>query len=192
MHRATADQPPINTAFVLSCAIAVVLTFMAHESAHWLAGTLLGNRMFLHGNGAGPISRAYLQQWHSTVVDIAGPLFTLAQALAVGLWMRHRYGPDSGARTVLWWFPLLLSALMLRLIAGGLNLMQPQDELRVATDLGWPSYTVVLLICAALAAVTWLTARRYQLSARFTLIGACLVSALLTLWVLGDNWIRQL
>src|SRR5688572_305999 len=76
-----------NPQYVLAAALAVFITSLLHELAHWVTGELLGNRMGMNLNAAYPVNGDYLQPWHAHIVTVAGPLFTVFQGFVVYLLM---------------------------------------------------------------------------------------------------------
>ena len=60
--------------------VAVAVTWLVHEFAHWSVGELLGNVMVMTLNTCYPKSGNYLADWHEVAISAAGPLITILQA----------------------------------------------------------------------------------------------------------------
>jgi hypothetical protein len=173
---------PMRVAYVPVCATVVLLTYIGHEAAHWLAGTLLENPMGMDLNSAWPLSGTYLRPWHATVVDLAGPTFTLIQATVA-------YAMIARGGLLLWWYPLLMSAVVQRLVAAGLNVARPQDEVRAALFLGIGRYTLVLAVCGVLTTMAVQATRKPGF--RFGLAVGILTISFLSALILGNQWARS-
>jgi hypothetical protein len=148
---------------VITAAVAVFLTFLLHEGAHWATGELLGNEMAMTLNVAYPISRAYIAPWHATVVAAAGPLVTLIQAVvAYAISVRRK-------STAAYLF--LLAAVVMRVLALGVNVIaRPQDEAKVSLALGLGPLALPLVMCGVLIALAGSASRRNGYSRRFNAI----------------------
>jgi hypothetical protein len=155
--------------YVCLVAAAVLFTFTLHELAHWAVGTWLGNEMQMTLNSAYPVARAYKEPWHSTVVSLAGPIVTLLQAFATFLLLR------SGRQR--WLYPFLLTPLIMRLLAGAMNVVNPNDEGRISQALGLGLYTIPFPVCTLLAFLVYRISRRHGFSAGFNAASAVLVVA---------------
>ena len=123
-------------------AIAVLLTFAAHEFVHYLTGEMLGNDMTMNLNEAYPINGVYLQGWHFTLVTATAPLFTLLQAIAFFHTLRRRNIPLL--------FPFLVCPVIMRCMALGLTFVNPNDEARLSNDAGFSVWTLPIIMCSIL------------------------------------------
>ena len=57
------------------------LTYLFHESGHWIVGEILGNDMVLNLNNANAVSESYLDKTHGLFISMGGPVFTILQTL---------------------------------------------------------------------------------------------------------------
>ena len=119
---------------VVIYAIAVPFTFVAHEGAHWAMGDWLGYDMFLRANSAGLATGLYRSEIDAQLVTAAGPAFTLLQGF-VAFALVRAFGANVA-------FPFLLSALLMRVLAAGVSLGNPNDEMRLGVWLGLGEWTV--------------------------------------------------
>ena len=170
---------PRHLTYAVTVAVAVFFTFAIHEGAHWLAGELLGNDMKMTLNSAYPSSGAYLEPWHWNWISAAGPLITLLQAIAVFLLMRTR----SAAAL----YPFLLTPAVMRVMAMCMNVIKPQDEGRISQSLGIGTFTLPLVVCAALAYLTILASRRAGYSTRFNVASIVLIVAFSSVLILASQ-----
>ena len=71
----------INLKYILLLFIAVFASTIFHEYAHWSIGEILGNEMNATLNGTNPVAGVYINEWNRNYVTLAGPLFTVLQAI---------------------------------------------------------------------------------------------------------------
>lgn len=127
----------------------IVATFVVHEAAHGLMAFGLGYDVFIRVNSAGLTSGSYSSDLHRDLVDGAGPAITLVQGL-FGLWLVTRGSEIVG-------FAIVLAAFLMRLLAAGITVMNPNDEGRLGLSWGlglWPVHAAVvgfLLVLTVLA-----------------------------------------
>ncbi|MEI9809245.1 MAG: hypothetical protein WDO16_16040 [Bacteroidota bacterium] len=76
----SARNKTISSKYVLVTCIAVVLSWVLHEFAHWVAGTLLGYEMGMTFNKAFP-ANGYTTDWHYQVISAAGPGFYIDRSI---------------------------------------------------------------------------------------------------------------
>ena len=126
-----------------------------HEFGHWLVGTLLGDPMSMSLNYAWPTRGHYLEEWHSPIVSMGGPGFSILMAV-VSLIFIARY------RTV-YVYPFLFFPLFSRafsLLFGG---FAKQDEAFISANLGLGKYTVAIVVCSILLGLVWKGGKRLKL-----------------------------
>ncbi|PWB25007.1 hypothetical protein [Flavobacterium sp. HTF] len=129
----------INLKYIFLVFIAVFLSTICHELAHWGMGEILGNKMTVSLNTAKPISGEYLAEWHRNYVTLAGPLFTLLQAiLCYFLIMKYKKIEI---------YPFLFFPFVMRFAAGLINLKSPNDEGRLGLSLGIGLLTISVFVC---------------------------------------------
>lgn len=129
----------------------IVATFIVHELAHGLMGAALDYDVFIRANGSGLVSGAYRSTLDRDLVAAAGPAVTLLQGL-VGLWMASRWRNAVS-------FGVVLSAFLMRLLAAGVTLIQPNDEARLGLSWGVGLWSVHAAVVLALLVMTVLAAR---------------------------------
>ncbi|MDP4231724.1 MAG: hypothetical protein Q8916_15095 [Bacteroidota bacterium] len=132
-------QPKINLQYIATICIAVFLTFVSHEFVHYLTGEILGNTMTMNLNEAYPVSGSYLQDWHFSVVTATAPLFTILQAVVFFAILRRKNLPML--------FPFLFTPVLLRCLAMGLSISNPNDEARLSRDAGLSLWTLPAIVC---------------------------------------------
>ncbi len=175
-------SPRITGRYVLICCIAMLLSFVLHELAHWVAGQALGNDMALRLNSVYPVSGEYAQPQHYTMVSAAGPLFTLLQAILFWLILRQVDRPAL--------YPFLLTPLYMRMLATVMSLMNPNDEARISNELGLGTFTLPIIVCCFLFYIIADVNMRRHWRARFTWLTLALIVASSSMLILADQFLR--
>ena len=155
--------------FYLALLVVVVLTFLAHELAHWLAGTLLGYDMAVSLNGAAPRGGGFLSERDSFLVSGAGPLVTVVQGLLAFWWTRRSNQPTAYALLFVAWF--------MRFAAAFVSLMHPNDEARMSLALGWNMWVLHGLVVGFLFVLTWMASRHLRIGWKTNVAAYMLCSA---------------
>jgi hypothetical protein len=170
-----------NLQYVLVAALAVFLTSLFHELAHWATGELLGNRMAMNLNAAYPVSGNYLQPWNAHIVTAAGPLFTVLQGFVVYL-LTQKY-----KNKFLYLF--LFTPLMMRTLALFMNFLNPNDEGRISLALGLGLFTVPIVVCSILFVMTWRISRQNGYSVKFNAVNTGLVIFFFSVLILSTQFL---
>lgn len=165
--------------FLVACAIAAVLTFVLHEGAHWAAGEALGYDMFLRANSAGLARGEYRNETDAMIVTIAGPAFTLLQALVAFVIAR---GSQSAAA-----FAFVLSALLMRMLAAGVSFGNPNDEARFSLWLGFGPWAVFAVVIGLLLGLTVMAARAAHVTWREIGVGVFVWMIFASAIILGER-----
>lgn len=130
----------LNARFYLWLVLAFLITNLIHEGAHWLMGAALGFDMRFGLNAVTYLSPT--EDWQRALADAAGPLVTIVQGIiAYVLLMRTASGKA---------FAFLYAAAFMRLVAGLVSVMHPNDEARVGLYLGLGKWTLPVLVAAGL------------------------------------------
>jgi hypothetical protein len=151
------------------------VTNLVHESCHWLMGAALGFDMRFGLNSVGYLSPR--EPWQQALTDAAGPIATVLQAvIAYVLVMR-------GAAQSL--FAFLYAATFMRLAAGLVSLLHPNDEARLSMFLGLGKWTLPVLVALALLVLAAKGSKRLRLGWKDQL-ACCAVATLaiaLIIWL---------
>jgi hypothetical protein len=133
--------------YVLATLIAVTFTWTLHEFSHWITGELLSNDMIMTLNTCYSKSGQYIKNWHSIVISAAGPVVTIIQAFVFYYLLKFRSDKSL--------FPFLLTCLYMRLLAGIMNLINPNDEGKTSLDMGLGTFTLSILVVGILFYLTY-------------------------------------
>lgn len=168
--------------YILISALAVFFSFFFHELAHWAAGELLGNKMGMSLNSTYPLCGSYLKNWHSTVVDAAGPLFTIIQGI-VFYFIIDRTGNKL-------WYPFLLMAFIERFLAMALTFINPNDEARISESAGIGTFTIPLLVCMFLFHLVYRVAKKHDYGFKFNAVTTAWLTLFFSILILSDQYFK--
>ena len=172
----------MKTKYVFITAIAVFCSFFFHELAHWAAGELLGNKMGMSFNSTYPVSGAYIKEWHENIVDAAGPLFTIIQAIV------FYFIIDKTGNKI--WYPFLLMAFIQRFLAMALTFINPNDEARISQSFGWGLLTLPLIVCAFLLFLVYTTCKKNNYGFKFNAVTTAWVVLFFSILILSDQYFK--
>lgn len=97
-------------------------------------------------------SDQHVEQSDATLIDAAGPLFSILQALAAFLLLQRTKKPV--------WYPFVLVPTTMRILATLLSIHNPNDEARVGMALGIGTCTLPILVSCFLIGVSILAAKQ--------------------------------
>jgi hypothetical protein len=164
--------------------VAVGVTWLLHEFAHWTTGEVLGNNMVMTLNTCYPKNGQYLEIWHGTVVTLGGPLITLLQAIIFYFLLR------AGASNSL--FPFLLVCLYMRSLAGVMNFINLNDEGRISSELGLGLFTFPIIIFVVLLYLVLDIKKRRGYSGNAILVTTLFIMLYSSILILSDQFLKIL
>lgn len=170
----------VGPGFYLLLLLIGVSTFVVHEGAHWAMGQVLGHDMTFSLNGSG--ARGPVSMGDHLWISAAGVVVTLFQG-AVGFLMVVRRESLTG-------YGLLFFAALMRLMAAGVSLFNPNDEARISQELGLGLWTLPVATVAVLALLTVIASRRLGLSWRTNLLTWLTATAALSAIIGLDMMLR--
>jgi len=137
----------LDLKIMLFCIPVAYFSFLFHESGHWLAGELLGNKMAFNLNFAWPASGHYIHASDDLYVSMGGPVFTILLS-ALFLLVIERYKTIYAYTVVIFQFANRLFSL----VFGGFS---RQDEARISELLATGTYAIAALVLAVLLLMVW-------------------------------------
>jgi hypothetical protein len=177
------EQAKISFTYALVTLLAVVLTWLIHEFAHWSTGELLGNDMGMSLNRTYSKTGNYGAVWHQTIISAAGPMATLVQAIVVFFLLQK------GASKML--FPFLLTSLYMRFLAGAMNFINLNDEGRISRDLGLGSFTLPFLVFGILFYLVYSISKTKDYPGKFIAITTLLIMIFSSILILSDQALKM-
>jgi hypothetical protein len=165
----------IDLKYIFLIFIAVFASTIFHELSHWSIGEILGNQMVATLNGTNPISGEYLHEWNKNYITLAGPLFTVLQAILF-YFLLAKYKKIE-------LYPFLFFPLVMRFAAGLANFMGANDEGRLGLSFGIGLFTISIIVCSFLFILVYRITKELKISMKFNIISfilCCLFLLLLT------------
>jgi hypothetical protein len=163
----------------------LVLVFLIgnliHESAHWLMGAAMGFEMRFNLNTVTYLSPTL--PWQRALADGAGPVVTIVQGI-LAYWAVMRSASVKA-------FAFVYAAAFMRLVAGLVSVMHPNDEARVGMYLGLGKWTLPVLVAAGLIVLAVKASRRLQLTWKDQLMCYLIASLTVTAIVGLDRFILK-
>lgn len=161
--------------YVFLILIAVFMTTILHELAHWAMGEILGNKMTATLNGTNSVNGGLQNEWNRNYITMAGPLFTIIQAVMF-YFLLKKY-----RRIEL--YPFLFFPLVMRFAAGLANFLGPNDEGRFGISIGVGLFTVPIVVCGVLFLLVRSATKEFKISWKFNMLNftfCCLFLLFLT------------
>ncbi|WP_421889244.1 hypothetical protein [Marinoscillum sp.] len=171
----------VSLSYVIATSVAVIFTWAIHEFAHWLTSESFGHETIMRLNGTSPIDGQKVTDWQRVFISAAGPLITLLQAFIVflilksGKWNKNLY-------------PFLFTAFYMRLMAGFMNFINPNDEGRISAFLGLGTFTIPILITVLLFLMVYKTSQKHHLNWKFQLATTLMVMIFSSILILSDQF----
>lgn len=171
----------ISYKYMLTALLAVLVTWIMHEFAHWAASEFLGYDTIMTLNATYPTKGQGVSEWHYMLISAAGPLMTIFQAIAVfvflkSTWSKHLY-------------LFLFTAFYMRFLAGIMNIIKPNDEGRISTYLEIGLYTLPALVSAVLFYLLYHISKKYHLGSSFQLKTLLIIIVLTSVLILTNQFI---
>ncbi|SHG42061.1 hypothetical protein [Winogradskyella jejuensis] len=154
----------LNLGYFSICLVAVLITFLLHESVHYLAGMVLGYDMEMTLNSVNLADgQTYSKVWHNHLVSISGPIFTIIQAIIF-------YNIILKTKN-LNWYPFLFVAFIMRLMASVISFIGvANDEARVSEWLGIGKMTLPIIVTLFLFWLCFKASQKVTISWKVNLV----------------------
>ncbi|WP_274474574.1 hypothetical protein [Mangrovimonas aestuarii] len=170
----------ITWKYLLVCIGAVFFTWITHELTHWFTSESLGYDSLLTLNKVSPISGQKYTELHNVYVSASGPLITIMQAVIVYIFLIKR----NWNKLV---YPFLFTPLYMRLLAGGMNFINPNDEGRISEYFGLGVFTLSILVSVILFYLVYKISNRYKLGWKFNTWTTILIMFASSILILSDQ-----
>jgi len=175
-------ESKINREVALLFIPVAFLTYLFHESGHWIVGEMLGNDMVLSLNNANSHSGNYIGKTDGLYISMGGPLFTILQAIIFLALIEKTKS--------IYAYPVVFFAVFSRFFSLVLGEFSRQDEVRIAAMLDINKYTVAIIVVMVLFLALWRGS--YLLKLNLKAIGYyTTLSTLSILMVIGINKLLQ-
>jgi hypothetical protein len=144
----------LSKSFPVVLFFAFVLTYLVHESGHWLVGAWFGFDMKFSLNSVTVLSPAL--PWQKGMMDAAGPVLTILGGCIALVYVMRRNSHTA--------FAFLYVAAFMRAVAGLISFFMPNDEARLSVLLGLPMWVLPTLVAAFLIALVIKGSRHLRLT----------------------------
>jgi len=171
----------VSVTYVIATLIAVIFTWILHEFAHWLTSESFGHETIMRLNGTSPIDGKSVTDWQKILISASGPLITLIQALTIFVVLK----PDNWNKNL---YPFLFTAFYMRLMAGIMNFINPNDEGRISAFLGIGTFTLPIIITGILFFLVYKISKKHHLGWKFQLATTLIVMIFSSILILSDQF----
>lgn len=173
-------EQKITFKYLLACIVAVILTWIIHEFTHWITSESLGYESILSLNSVSPMSGQKWTDLDNVYISASGPLITIIQAVIVFMFLNNRNWNKS-------FYPFLFTPLYMRLLAGGMNFINPNDEGRISEYFGLGVFTLSILVSMILFFLVYKISNKYKLSWKFNTWTTIIVMVVSSILILLDQ-----
>ena len=171
----------ISFSYILAAIAAVVFTWLIHEFAHWLTSELLGYETLMRMNGTSTVKGEGVTHWHKIFISASGPLVTIFQGLIVFAILKTKNWNK-------YLYLFLFIALYMRLLAGLMNVINPNDEGRISAFLDIGIFTLPLIVNGLLFFMVYKISRKYDLTWKFQIWTTLIVMVISSILILSDQF----
>ncbi|VAW31659.1 hypothetical protein MNBD_CHLOROFLEXI01-4491 [hydrothermal vent metagenome] len=119
--------------------------------------------------------------WHKIIISAAGPIVTILQALIVFLFLKSRDWNK-------FLYPFLFTAFYMRLLAGLMNFINPNDEGRIGIFLEIGIFTLPIIVSGLLFIMVYRISKKYNLNWKFQLATTVIVMVASSILILSDQF----
>ena len=172
----------IELKYVLYGIVAVCFTWIIHEFAHWLTSESLGYESIMRINGGSPVKGENPSDMHKVFISASGPIITILQGLIVFMvlwsqnWNKYLY-------------LFLFTAFYMRLLAGFMNFINPNDEGRISAFLGIGTFTLPIMVSGLLYVMVYKISKKHSLNWKLQLWTTLIVMIMSSILILIDQFL---
>jgi len=173
----------IDFKYIGICLLAVLFTFIIHETAHWLCSTLLGYETVMTINTTFPVNGKYKSLLHSNLVSVSGPIITIIQALLIFYYLKNKSWK-------VYLYPFLFTAFYIRFMATVISVFNLNDEARISKSLGLGTYTLPLFVTFFLFYLLYDISKKQKLNWRLQRLTIFLVIFFSSILIMSNQFIN--
>ncbi len=172
----------INLKYILVATGAVIFTWILHEFIHWITSESLGYKSIMRLNSVSALDGQKRTEWHKVYISASGPVITILQALIVYLILKNK-----GWNKLV--YPLLFTPLYMRLLAGGMNFINPNDEGRISEFFGIGLFTLSIIVSGLLFFLVYKISREFGLNWKFNIWTTIIIMIVSSFLILSDQFL---
>ncbi|WP_276167138.1 hypothetical protein [Zobellia alginiliquefaciens] len=171
----------ITLKYILAGILAVIFTWVIHEFTHWFTSESLGYESIMRLNSVSAIDGQERMEWHKILISASGPIVTIFQAILIFIILRtkgwHKYI-----------YPALFVPLYMRLLAGLMNFIKPNDEGRIGEVLGIGLFTLSIIVSGLLFFMVFKISKKYELNWKFNFWTTIITMVVSSILILSDQF----
>lgn len=171
----------LTFSYVLAVTVAVIFTWIIHEFAHWLTSESLGYETIMRLNGTSPANGEKVAEGHKIFISASGPIVTILQGLIAFIILQNHVWNK-------FIYPFLFTAFYMRLLAGLMNFINPNDEGRIGVFFEIGIFTIPIIVNGLLFFMIFKVSKRYGLNWKFQLGTTLIVILISSLLILSDQF----
>ena len=180
-HTLQMNDQKITINYILTGILAVIFTWIIHEFSHWLTSELYGYETIMRLNGTSPVNGENPTDLHKVAISASGPIITLIQGLMLFLILKFRNWNKS-------LYLFLFTAVYMRVLAGLMNFVNPNDEGRISAFLEIGTFTLPIIVSGLLFFTVYNISRKYKLNWKFQLWTTIIIMILSSVLILSDQF----
>jgi hypothetical protein len=169
----------LKAPFYVWFVFAFLVSYLIHETAHWLTAMALGIDAEFRLNAVRYLSPT--APWQRALIDGAGPALTIAQAILAFVLV----GRGASAKA----FAFLYVAAFMRFAAAVVSLLHPNDEARISMLLGLGKWTLPVLVAGGLILLAAKAGKRFQLTWKDQVLCYLVASLAVSVIVAADRFV---
>lgn len=171
----------ITIKYILAGIFVVIFTWVIHEFAHWITSELLGYDTIMRLNGTSLLSGQNPTGVHKTIISASGPILTIIQGLIAYFFLKQ----GNWNKSV---YLFLFTAFYMRVLAGLMNFINPNDEGRISKFFEIGTFTLPVLVSGVLFFMVYKTSKKYNLNLKFQLWTTVIVMVASSILILSDQF----
>ena len=175
------NNQKITIKYILTAILAVIFTWIIHEFSHWLTSELLGYETIMRVNGTSSVGGENPTDLHKIAISASGPMVTVFQGLLAFLFLKSRNWNK-------YLYLFLFTAFYMRVLAGLMNFVNPNDEGRISSFLEMGTFTLPILVSGLLFFMVYNLSRKYKLNWKFQLGTTIIIMVLSSILILSDQF----
>ena len=172
----------ITLKYILATLGAVIFTWILHELTHWITSEFLGYESIMKLNSVSAVDGQERTDWHKVYISASGPVITIFQAIIIYILLQTK----SWNKLI---YPLLFTPLYMRLLAGLMNFINPNDEGRISEFLGIGLFTLSIIVCGFLFYLVYKISKQYELNWKFNFWTTIIIMVVSSILILSDQFL---
>lgn len=176
------NDQKITIKYILAGILAVIFTWITHEFAHWSTSELFGYETIMKLNGTSSVSAKNPTDLHKNIISASGPIVTIIQALIAFLLLKSRNWNK-------YLYLFLFTAFYMRLLAGLMNFINPNDEGRISTFLEIGTFTIPIIVSGLLFFMVYKISKKYKLNWKFHFWTTIITIVASSILILADQFL---